>query len=219
MKTRMRRRIVSLLTCLALLTGQAHAALPAPNHPFYVSYLEGLGWTTWQGLVPAPGEHSVAMAISTPTNVEEGGAVWGFVAGYELLQTFAIEAAYMSYPEATINFDPTSLFAFEHGGLTTFTSRTQTVSLMGKVLLVIPRTEIRAYSSFGMAEVHRSDQLNEHWMLSPTFGLGLTTDFGEHVVGQLGAVYVAGFGESELNPVEDYFPFLYSVYLTLGYRF
>jgi hypothetical protein len=35
----------------------------------------------------------------------------------------------------------------------------------------------------------------------------------------VGAVYSAGKGVSELNPVEDYFPFLYSVFIRLAYRF
>ena len=85
-------------------------------------------------------------------------------------------------------------------------------------MLVIPRTAIRAYSSAGAAEVHRWDEVNDNRRVTPTFGLGFNYNFTPHIMGELGANYTAGFGESELNPAEDYMPFLYSAFLRIGYR-
>lgn len=203
-----------------MLTGSA-AAEPVNKfkYPFYFGVTGGYGWTTWQGLVPPPNRANAAIVMSTPTNVLEGGPLWGLFAGYEFLPYFALEASYLRYPDATVNFDPSSIFSFEHNGMTSFDTKTETVSVMAKVMMFIPRTEIRAYSSFGVGEVHRYDQLNNHWIISPTFGLGLNYNFTARIMTEVGAVYTAGKGQSELNPVQDYFPFLYSAFLQAAYRF
>jgi opacity protein-like surface antigen len=92
------------------------------------------------------------------------------------------------------------------------------ISLMAKIMMVIPRSDIRIYSSFGFAEVHRSDEISDHWTGSPTFGAGLNYNLNKHIMAELGANYTAGKGQSELSPVDDYFPFVYSVFLRLAYR-
>lgn len=210
---------ISLLFCFLFVT-QAYAEVVNKfQYPFYVGITGGYGRTTWQGLVPPEEEQNVAMDISTPKYVTEGGALWGLFAGYELLPYFALEAAYMHYPNAKVSFDVDSIFAFENEGLTYFITKTETISLMGKLMVFIPCSDIRAYSSLGVAGVHRSDQLNDHWVASPTFGAGFNYNFTPHMMGELGAVYTAGRGQAELNPVQDYFPFLYSVFLRLAYRF
>ena len=86
-------------------------------------------------------------------------------------------------------------------------------------MLFIPKSGVRAYSSFGAAGIHREDVLYDHWHLSPTFGIGLNYNFTPHVMGTLGANYTAGYGEAQLNPTDVYFPFLYSITLQLAYRF
>src|SRR5579863_8806230 len=78
------------------------------NHPFYVGILAGYGTTTWQGLVPEENKQNLALCLSTPIHVTEGGVVWGLYAGYEFIPYFALEASYMRYPNAKINFDPES---------------------------------------------------------------------------------------------------------------
>jgi len=200
----------------------ANAAFADANYakyPFYLGVTGGYGKTTWQGLVPPENKQNVATDVFTPKYVNEGGALWGLFGGYEFLPYFALEAAYLRYPNAKISFDSSSLFSFENNGLTYFTSKTETISLMAKIMMFIPLTDVRAYSSLGVAEVHRSDPINEHWTGSPSFGAGFNYNLTERVMVELGAVYTAGKGQSELNPVEDYFPFLYSVFLQLAYRF
>ena len=187
-------------------------------HPLYLGVTGGYGATTWEGLVPSPKNQNMAMKTSTPVMVREGGAVWGFFGGYELTPYFALEANYMRYPKATISFDEESMFAFDNDGLLKLYSNAETISLMAKIMIAIPHTKFRAYSSFGVAEIHRWDDMNENRRDSPTFGLGFNYNLSEHVMVELGGNYTAGYGESELNPAKDYVPFLYSGFLKLAYR-
>ena len=57
------------------------------------------------------------------------------------------------------------------------------------------------------------------WRVSPTFGVGFIYPITNHIIGELAGNYTAGFGESQLNPVDTYYPFLYSVTARLAYRF
>lgn len=188
------------------------------SHPLYFGFSAGYGSTTWEGLVPSIKNQNLALSISTPISVTEGGAVWGFLAGYEFSPYFALEANYTRYPQASIFFDEESLFAFENDGRLDLKTNTEIGSIIGKFMLFIPRTNVRVYSSVGVAQVHRWDDMNENNRISPTFGLGLNYNFAEHVMGELGANYTAGYGESELNPAKDYVPFLYSVFFKVAYR-
>jgi hypothetical protein len=90
---------------------------------------------------------------------------------------------------------------------------------MAKIMMVIPTTTIRAYSSIGLAEVHRSDEIKDLWMGRPNFGVGFNYDITDHIMAEIGGTYTAGQGQSELNPVQDYFPFLYSIIARIAYRF
>ncbi len=189
------------------------------SYPFYVGVEGGYGSTTWEGLVPSKENRNFALDMSTPVFVTEGGAVWGIFAGYELIPYFAVEANYMRYPNAKISFASDSLFAFDHHDLTNLNTHTETISVMAKIMLIIPHTAIRAYSSLGPAGIHRYDQMNDHWRVSPNFGAGFNYNFTPHIMAELGANYTSGYGESELNPAQDYMPFLYSVFLRIAYRF
>ena len=191
---------------------------PSSAHPFYVGVDGGYGSTTWNGLVPAPANMNLGMMTSTPLEVSEGGAVWGFFTGYEFSSHFALEANYMRYPKATIFFDKESIFAFENDNILELHSDTDTISLMAKVMLDIPHTRLRGYSSFGIAEIHRWDDMNDTRRDSVTFGVGFVYNISEHIMTELGVNYTAGYGESELNPAQDYVPFLYSGFLKLAYR-
>ena len=188
------------------------------THHLYAGPLVGYGSTTWNGLVPSTKNQNLALSISTPILVKEGGGVWGFFAGYEFSPYFALEGSYTRYPKASIFFDEESLFAFENDGRLDLRTDTETGSVMAKVMLFIPRTTVRAYSSVGVAQVHRWDDINENNRIAPTFGIGLNYNFAEHLMAELGANYTAGYGESELNPAKDYEPFLFSVFFKLAYR-
>lgn len=202
------------LSSYAKLTGTVQK-----HHPFYAGVSGGFGSTTWKGLVPDSKNQNMALMMSTPTEVKEGGEVWGLFAGYELSPYCSIETSYLRYPDATVYFDPFSLFSFNNDNRIAFTSKTETVNLMGKIMLVVPNSPIKIYSSAGIAELHRDDILVNEWLLTPSFGAGINVTLSEHLMAELGANYTAGFGESQLEPTSSYMPFLYSVSLRLGYFF
>lgn len=189
------------------------------KYKFYAGGVTGGGSTTWNGLVPAEANKNNAISISTPILVKEGGAVWGFFGGYEITPYFAIEANYMHFPRAIVTFDEESLFAFDSDGVTDLVTRTQTGSLMGKVMLIIPNSHFRLYSGAGIATVWRRDQIDAEYRISPTFAFGLTFNINQNLMFELGGNYTAGYGESEINPVNDFIPFLYSFYGKLALRF
>lgn len=187
------------------------------QHPLYFGLLGGYGSTTWQGLVPSSSNVNLAIAVSAPIEVEEGGGVWGGFAGYEFNSNFQLEAMYMRYPTAHVIFDSGSIFSFMNDDQIDLFTHTESVSLMGKMMVFLPRTYVRAFSSFGIASVHRQDILSDRWKYTPTFGLGLNYHFTEHLMTELAVNYTAGFGESNLNPTASYFPFLYSASLHIAY--
>lgn len=189
------------------------------KHPLYVGVIGGYGSTTWKALVATDENQNLALMLSTPTNAKEGGATWGFLLGYEFAPYFALEGNYVHYPDSTIYFNSISLFSFTHQNSLSFTTKTDSISLMGKIMLQIPRSNFRVYSSAGIASLYRKDLIVDDWRATPTFGVGVNYNFTEHFMGEIAGIYTAGFGESQLSPVDTYFPFLYSVTARLAYRF
>lgn len=214
------KKCLLLIVALALqpaLTLGAEAVCTHDCHPFYFGVQNGYGSTTWQGLVPTRNNQSIAMSMSTPIDVTEGGLTGGFFLGYELLPYFALEGSYVRYQDAIVNFGTDSIFYFDNG-YTSLRTSTQSTSLIGKVMLVIPHTEVRAFSSAGLAVSHRWDNLRDFYRATPTFGLGFNYNITNRAMVELAGSYTAGYGESEITPVVDYMPFLYSVLIKIAYR-
>jgi hypothetical protein len=207
---------ISLL--FAVSTLQAYSQLES-RHPFYLGLGTGYGSTAWGQLVPSKSNSILAMNMSTPTKVKEGGAIFNLFMGYELMPAFALEAAYTKYADAKISFDETSLFSFYNNDATSFTTETESVSLLAKFMLLLPSTNIRPFSSAGVAGIHRYDMMRNRWRASPTFGLGFNYPVTNNILTELGVNYTGGYGESELDPSKDYVPFLYSAFFRLAYRF
>lgn len=189
------------------------------KHPFYVGAIAGYGSTTWEGLVPTEENQNPALMLSTPIRTEEGGAAWGFLTGYEFTSFFAIEASYMHYPDSKVFFDPMSLFSFFHDGEEVLDTKTETINLMGKLMVPLPHSKMKIFSSVGVAGVHRKDIIVNKWHTGPTFGAGVNYSLAEHLSGEVAGNFTAGYGQSQLSPVDSYFPFLYSVAVRLIYRF
>lgn len=202
---------------LAAPCSAAEAVCEKDCHPFYFGITGGYGATTWDGLVPGPKNQNMAMTMSTPIHVTEGGAVWGVFLGYELLPYFAVEGSYMRYQNATVSFGEDSIFVFDYG-INSLMTRSESTSLSGKVMLVIPHTQVRAFSSAGIAVTHRWDLINNLYRTTPTFAIGCNYNITKHTMVELGGSYTAGYGESEIAPVNDYIPFLYAAFLRIAYR-
>src|SRR3989338_4925804 len=124
--------------------------------------------------------------MSTQINAQEGGGIWGLTFGYEFIPTFGLEVDYVHYPAATVIFDPDSIFTFDHNGITRFTSQTESFNLIGKFMLIIPNTGVRAFSSVGAAMVHRYDIIDDTWQLSPVFGVGINYNVTPRIMLELG---------------------------------
>lgn len=214
--------ILILLACCCFSTLTFSAAVNEGQilHPLYFGALGGYGSTTWEGLVPSLKNQNPAVSMSAPIKVEEGGGVWGVFLGYEMIPNLALEGSYMEFPDARVRFDPISLFSFEQNGDTYFITHTEAFSLLGKVMIPIPKTNFLLYSGAGAAAIHRHDVLmrEAQWRASPTFIIGLNYHFNSHWMLEFGGNYIAGFGESQLNPSTTFFPFLYSGYFRLAYR-
>lgn len=209
-----------LFSFLFLFTSYCSAdASNLPEHPFYVGAIGGYGSTTWKGLVPTRENQNVALMLSTPIDVDEGGSVWGILTGYEFTRFFAIELNYIHFPEANIHFDSISLFSFDHDGLETLTTQTETLTLMGKLMVPIPHSKMKIFSGAGVAGVHRKDIVVDNWRPGPSFSVGVNCNFTAQIMGEIAGSFTAGYGESQLNPADAYFPFLYSVAAHLIFRF
>ncbi|MDF1646010.1 MAG: outer membrane beta-barrel protein [Legionellaceae bacterium] len=213
-------RIILLLgtICWSVLAHSSEPDAVSEAHPFYLGLNGGYGSTTWKGLVPKLDKQSIVLNISTPTDVHEGGGVWGGVMGFEFSPFLGVELNYLAYPRAEVFFDEGSLYAFENSGQVQLNTHTETVSLMARFMLVLPRTLVRPYSSIGVGWIHRADEINNAWLVAPSFGAGLNYPISKHFIGEFAANYMSGYGESELSPANDFIPFLYAVYFKLAYR-
>lgn len=209
------KKINLVLFLWLICCANSYADIQRPPHPFYAGLSYGYGKTTWEYLVPD--ETNVALAISTPIRAADGGAAWGAFIGYELISTFALELNYQRFPNADITFDKDSLLVYDYG-VDHFTSKTETVSLLGKFMLFIPNTTARAFASTGIAEVHRADMIYNHWHLGPTFGFGVNKNITERVLAEINGNFTTGNGLSELDPAEHFIPFLWAINFRLAYR-
>lgn len=188
------------------------------NHPLYAGIIAGYGSTTWSGLVATKKNQNDALMLSTPVDVEEGGATVGALLGYEFSPNFALEANYIHYPKSIVYFNPMSLYSFTHDGSKRLITNSESFNLMAKIMLAIPKSNFRIFSSAGLASLYRKDIIINNWRLTPTFGAGLNYNFTKRIMGEIAANYTAGFGESQLSPVDTYYPFLYSVSARIAYR-
>lgn len=213
---------------MATALGYTAVAYPnsVPNTDFakyhwYVGGLAGFGTTTWGALAPNPNLKEYNSLIqSTPTKVSEGGAIYGGLVGYEFSPYFAVEAAYMRYPNAIIHSDPNYSFLVDEYNVSEFSTQTETVNVLAKVMVFVPGTNgVRFYSGIGGAGVHRKDILLDGWKFTPAFALGFNYNFTEHIMAELAGTFTAGYGEPRLIAALGYYPFLYSGQAKLAYRF
>lgn len=214
-----RNLLICFLSILPLSPSWADTPPAYINHSLYAGGMIGYGSTTWNGLVPSDQNQNLAISISTPKYTDEGGAVWGLLLGYEITPLFALEANYRRYPDADVGFDIDSLFAFENEDHLSFQTHTETFGVLAKFMVAITGTDARVFSGVGVTGLHRNDEILDDWYATPMFSLGINHTFKEHFMVELSGTFIPGHGESELNPIEDYFPFLISGGVSLAYRF
>ena len=213
-------RIVRLLIfVIVVVSSHGLFAASQTKYPWFVGAGAGYGSTLWRGLVPEIGNQNMALSMSTPIKVDEGGLLWGFGGGVEVFPQFQLEFFYWKYPNATIHFDSESLFTYENDNAISFRTNTYTYLLDGKFLVPWKDSALQIYATAGLAWLNRDDYVLSNEIISPSFGVGLNYGFTDHWMGEFGFVYTAGNGESELNPAADFMPFLYGIYTRIFYRF
>lgn len=213
-------RITRYFLCfITFILSHALFAESKTKYPWFLGGGVGYGSTLWRGLVPELGNQNMALSMSTPVNVDEGGLLWGFGGGVEVIPQFQFEFFYWKYPNATIYFDEESLFTYENNNATSFSSNTYTLLLDGKFLVPWQDSALKIFATAGLAWLNRDDYVLTNEIISPSFGVGLNYSFTDHWMGEFGFVYTAGNGESELNPAADFMPFLYGIYTRIFYRF
>lgn len=206
------------------------------HHPFYIGGLLGYGSTDWSHIVASCDPNSTDTRCeddvpdSVPTSAGDSGATVGLTMGYEIQPHFAFETSFIRYPTTRITFtnaynnlpldSGTPIPApFDINGNASFDSYTYVYDVIGKFMVGIMDTSIRAFADAGMAVTYRSDPLNTFSRVNPTFGVGLDYVFAEHWMVDGEFQYVAGYAKSNLTPATTYSPFLYSTNLVLAYRF
>lgn len=209
-------KFLSLFSCVFFsLYCTAALAVVNRSYPFHYPHLYaglsiGYGETTWHELAT----DDILAQFSAPKSAHDFGTLWGGFIGYQFGRSFALEATYMRYPNTRIVLDD---FSFYYP-LIEFTTRTQAYSLIGKFMIPLANSRFSVFLDAGVGFTHRNDVLAKVTRVSPTFGLGFMANVSRHVITELGFEYYAGYGKSEHIPVKDYVPFLFAVYVRIGYR-
>lgn len=190
-----------------------------PSKTVYIGINVGGGATTWKYLVDKYDPPPNPISATTPSHVDEGGAAWGIVFGFDVSSNFAIEFQYVEFPDSKITFDDFGKVTYMLQS-NTITSHTEAYSLSGKFYLPVGvNTHLRAFSAVGAGLVKRDDIINEVSCVTPYMSAGLSYNFTRHLISEVGFQYFTGFGASEVLPVQDFVPFAWDAYFRLAYQF
>lgn len=220
------RIVTAVLLCLLSIKVNAGHASRLPEelttHPFSLGIMTGYGSTTWGNLVGKHDPEATQFTIDAlndvmPIEANEGGAAWGMFLGYEFSPFFGLEGSYIQYPKATVRFKSGGAFSARHGGLNHFSTKTSTLSLLGRVLINIPNTKVRIYSGTGVASLKRKDVLRDDSIITPNFVLGANYRIEPQVLAEIGAYFTVGHAEVTNESVNEFIPFLYSLMLKVAY--
>jgi len=206
----------SLLLSLLLLLAAAAASAEQPvkdTRSLYVGGTLGYGSTDWNQLTCQTCDPDDFLLASVPKSADDSGLAWGFFAGYQINPNFTMELAYTRFARTSVYFVDDNLY-----DLTTLNTNTSSVTLVGKVLVPIMSSGVSGFADAGIAVIHRSDVLTNVSRVEPTFGIGAMYDLSKRILGEIGFQFTPGFGRSEIDPVNDYVPFVYVLYARLAYR-
>lgn len=176
-----------------------------------VGFSLGYGDTDWSQI---SNQEDPIVQATAPTHAEDGGAAYGAWVAYQFSPRFLLEAAFTRYPNTTVYFNTDrSIYDFE-----SMLSKTETYTFTGQFIVPLLKTNIYAFADAGAALTHRYDRIAAAWKWGPSFGIGLEYDFNSRFMSEIGFQYSTGYGEATAKPVEDYVPFTYFVYLSIGVR-
>ena len=226
----------SAVTCLIGFNtgyaGEIESSFSSFHPSVYAEYAIGAGGTSWPQLAhDDSGPDSLdngGLNVSVPINaVDENLDVYGAILGYQPSENFAFEISYLRFPDSkllmsSVYFTPDILY-----------TESSEYTLMAKVIgRMTHRIPLFAYATAGMQAIHRDDNTSalaigfsppiliqvNLWHINPAFGFGFMYNVTQHWVIDLAFRFNVGFGRSELIPMKDYVPFLYSGTFRFGYR-
>ena len=202
---------LSLFLISSILFSVAYASTNRTPPPrFYAGGTIAYGKTTWKQL----DSDDFAVQSSAPVSSIDKGTTWGAFLGYQFGKSFAMEATYMRYPNTHIRLGD---FSFYYP-LEEINTRTQVYSLVTKFLLPVMNARANLFMDTGVGFTRRSDVLAKVTRVGPTFGFGISFNPARRIITEAGFEYYVGYGKSERRPVADFVPFLYALYLRIGYR-
>ncbi len=216
-----------LLLCCHHLSALADKALAQQwqSQRIYFGPVIGYGSNDWGMMVMKchandPFCSQDTVGVSAPLSTEnDSGLVWGFTAGYEFKASWAIEASYLHFPTTLIKLNPSwNYYMEQENQITEFNSSTWAMFAVGKFMTQIGNSGLRGFANAGIDFTTRDDKLTHTTRVNPTFGLGLNYVFPNNLMCELVFQYMAGYGDANEVPANDYIPFLYSLSLKLMYR-
>lgn len=224
----MRKYIISMVAM-----SWASLAAAQVEHPFYMGASLGYGSTDWSELVNHDSNPSDASQVlnAAPESAEDKGRDYGFFVGYTFTPNYALELTYRRFQTSYIHFDTdySQYYTNNNVQIANFDSSTYNYSLLNKFIWNVT-DNFGLFSDFGPGYTHRYDILagasngtsngpQGLGQLVATFGAGANYEITPHFMATVEGDYSTGWGKSELYPVDNYVPFLYSVDFKLAYRF
>lgn len=224
----MKKYIITLVAASWVSLTAAYA-----DHPFYIGASLGYGSTDWSELVnqdPNP-DNAPLVLDASPDSAKDSGRDYGFFIGYTFTPNYALELSYRRFQTSYVHFNILySLYEYGDGTpIQDFYSSTYNYSLLNKFIWNVTNS-FSLFSDLGPGYTHRSDILanasngisygpSSIAQIVATFGAGANYEITPHFMATVEGDYSTGWGKSELYPVDDYVPFLYSVDFKLAYRF
>ncbi len=213
------KRLAWLLAGVVFATAAQAGKIEMTDKPakrsIYLGLIGGYGETTWSNIVGHDGQ----TLIVTPEAAKEGGADIGMQVGFEVNRGFALEFGYLHFSDASLYFDSDAQAVLNVGHR--MVTKTQAVFFDTKIYTPLSRDDRwRLYGKIGMEATNRRDVLMTYkWRVGAIFGMGFSYDQGEHWMYQLGFDYLSGYGDSEVEPLNKYVPFVYALNASVSYKF
>ena len=179
-------------------------------HPFYVGIITGYGNTNWNRLVA---EDSLS-GTATPSQADGQGALIGGLVGYDFNQYLGVEAQFIRFPNADLNFSTPNIY----NDMTHMTSMTNYAGMMFKASAPFDNNTFAGFGEIGYAVEMVSDVLANRHDFRPTFGLGMSYFWLPHWTVTAAFNYTPGTGVASEQTSGEYIPYLYSGQLILAYR-
>jgi len=209
---RLYRALICILLLMVVSLSWAIQVKETSSRPFYGGIIVGYGSTTWSKLIDPYKEKFVT--LTTPIAAKDSGFGGGILIGWQLSRNFAAEFYYFRYPKSYITFKHYSLYQPYHRII----SKTESFSMVGKFIVPTDFHQLSFYASAGLSITHRRDVLTKRAQATGAFGVGVIKPLKPNIDAEFSFQYHTGFAISELKPVLDYIPFLYSLQFRLIYH-